>query len=108
MRSFDEWLISESQNLHPIERAIEVHIKLVNIHPFVDGNGRTARLAFNVILLQNGYPITLIPPILRAKYIDAAAAGNKGAYQRFYKLMAEQILESSRDYLRLVKYLSQS
>jgi Fic family protein len=107
MLAFDQWLASDCQDFHPIERAIEVHTKLVNIHPFIDGNGRTARLALNVILLQNGYPITLIPPILRAKYIYATAEANKGACIGFYKFMAERVVESSREYLRLVKSLSQ-
>ena len=108
MRAFDQWLTNESEASHPAERAIEVHTKLVNIHPFIDGNGRTARLALNVILLQHGYPITLIPPVLRAKYIDATAMANKGDSRSFYQFMAARILESGREYLRLVRHLSDS
>ena len=45
---------------HPVEIAAEAHYRLVTIHPFIDGNGRTARLLMNLILLQNGYPPALI------------------------------------------------
>jgi len=44
--------------LHPIILAAEMHERLVTIHPFIDGNGRTARLLMNFILLHNGYTIT--------------------------------------------------
>jgi Fic family protein len=106
MQVFDDWLAVESGALHPIERAFETHVKLVNIHPFIDGNGRTARLILNLVLMQNGYPITLIPPILRASYIKSTADANKGNSIGFYKFMAERLIESSREYLRLVKSLS--
>ncbi len=46
--------------LHPVELASNMHEKLVSIHPFIDGNGRTARLVMNLILLRNGYPVTVI------------------------------------------------
>jgi Fic family protein len=46
--------------MHPVELSAHMHEKLVTIHPFIDGNGRTARLIMNLILLQNGYPITII------------------------------------------------
>ena len=56
---------------HPIERASWYHSQFVNIHPFFDGNGRTARLLINLELLKSGFPIVAIPPIYRAQYIKA-------------------------------------
>jgi len=47
--------------LHPVELAAEMHERIVTIHPFIDGNGRTSRLVMNLILLQHGYPIANIP-----------------------------------------------
>lgn len=43
--------------LHPVILAAEMHERLVSIHPFIDGNGRTSRLVMNLILLQNGFTI---------------------------------------------------
>lgn len=46
--------------LHPVILAAELHEQLVTIHPFIDGNGRTARLVMNLILLQHGFPIAIL------------------------------------------------
>ena len=87
---------------HPILAASERHAAVANIHPFIDGNGRTARLIMNFSLLKQGYPVISIPPILRAPYIAACAEGNKGNLEPFYTLMATQTVEAQRDYLRLL------
>jgi Fic family protein len=56
-----EHFYSQNKNsMHPVELAANVHEKFVTIHPFVDGNGRTARLLMNFILLGHGYPLTII------------------------------------------------
>ncbi len=55
------WIQNYSASLHPVIFAAEVHERIATIHPFIDGNGRTARLVMNMILLQNGYTITNIP-----------------------------------------------
>src|SRR5690606_17924593 len=55
MDDFFSWLKEETK-LHPVELAAEAHYRLVTIHPFVDGNGRTGRLLMNMILLMEGYP----------------------------------------------------
>ncbi|MEW6520361.1 MAG: Fic family protein [Thermodesulfobacteriota bacterium] len=57
VRQWAKIIISSSN--HPIVFAAWLHIRLVSIHPFVDGNGRTARLVMNLALLQAGYPITI-------------------------------------------------
>ncbi len=90
---------------HPIEHAALAHQELVNIHPFVDGNGRTARLLMNLILLGNGYPIIVIPPIYRGRYIDAAKAGNLGDPLPFREFLAQVVEQGLIDYLRMLKKL---
>ncbi|WP_310428257.1 Fic family protein, partial [Chamaesiphon sp. VAR_48_metabat_135_sub] len=55
MQEFGKWLHS-NPTLHPVEIATEIHYRLVTIHPFQDGNGRTARLLMNLSLLRSGYP----------------------------------------------------
>ncbi len=53
----------------PIQMAAIIHQKFVDIHPFIDGNGRTARLLMNLYLMRNGYPPTIILKTERKKYI---------------------------------------
>lgn len=59
----------ELSSKHPVEFAALVHKEFVFIHPFVDGNGRVARLLMNLVLLSSGYPLAIIPPITRPEYI---------------------------------------
>lgn len=90
---------------HPIEFAAVLHLRLVTIHPFVDGNGRTARLLMNLALLQEGYPVTIIPPVLRSDYLTAVRQGNSGNCEPFVTLLSNMVWESQRDYLRLLHNL---
>lgn len=61
MESYVAWLNSdEARSMHPVRYAALAHYKLVDIHPFVDGNGRTSRLIMNLILLRGGYPPIMI------------------------------------------------
>lgn len=77
MQEFGAWLSLE-KSLHPIEMAAEVHYRFVSIHPFSDGNGRTARLLMNLVLLRAGYPIAVIKTEDRAAYIEAIVAWQSG------------------------------
>jgi Fic family protein len=80
------------------ETAFAAHARLVAVHPFSDGNGRTARLVMNLVLMRAGYPPVVIGPEHRVAYIDALQAlqlrGNARPYGRF---MAER-LEASLDH----------
>lgn len=69
MEDFYRWL-SENINNEPIT-AIMAHLKFVSIHPFTDGNGRTARLLMNALLLKYGYAPIIVRPTDRKKYITA-------------------------------------
>jgi len=69
MDEFIKWLNNVQD--HPVKVAAMAHFKLVNIHPFVDGNGRTARLLMNLILLQAGFPLAIIKKEDRKRYIDS-------------------------------------
>lgn len=94
-----------SKKVHPLEHAAKAHEELVNIHPFIDGNGRTARLLLNLILLQSGFPVVVIPPIYRARYIDAARAGNRGNSRPFLEFLAQVTEQGLTDYLRMLEKL---
>jgi len=62
---------NEWKNFHPVVRAALLHGEFVKIHPFIDGNGRTARLLLNFELMKNGYPPVIIKSEARAGYYDA-------------------------------------
>lgn len=69
MKDFSRWLVTTKDNA--IDKALEAHYRLVTIHPFIDGNGRTARLLMNLILLKNGYGPIIVRPIDRRRYLSA-------------------------------------
>lgn len=60
MEDYFLWYDQNKSILHPVILAAEMHERLVTIHPFIDGNGRTSRLVMNLILLKHGYVIANI------------------------------------------------
>ncbi|OGS23605.1 MAG: cell filamentation protein Fic [Elusimicrobia bacterium RIFOXYB2_FULL_50_12] len=92
---------------HPVEFAALLHKEFVAIHPFIDGNGRTTRLLLNLALLQQGYTITVIPPVLRSNYINALKKTDKGDNQPFINFISNMVYESQRDYIRLLDALKE-
>jgi len=104
MKEFVESLRKASNSLHPVLYAAYAHKRLVDIHPFTDGNGRTARLLMNMILINKGYCIISIPPVLRHEYIGALMVSQRKenpSDDLFHELIAECELEAQRDYLRM-------
>ena len=61
MDNFFKWHKSENRKLHPLESAALVHLKLISLQPFVDGNSRLSRLLMNWVLWKRGYPLIDIP-----------------------------------------------
>jgi Fic family protein len=94
MQGFGDWLHSNPA-LHPVEIATEIHYRLVTIHPFQDGNGRTARLLMNLSLLRSGYPIAVIKTEDRSAYIDAIVAWQSGGDNSALKETIANCVESS-------------
>jgi Fic family protein len=92
---------------HPVDYSALIHLRLVHIHPFIDGNGRAARLLMNLALLQTGYVITIIPPILRREYLDSLKASNRGDNKPFINLITAMVYESQKDYLRILQTLNE-
>lgn len=76
--SWADWLHGEAKALHPVERAALAHHRLAAIHPFIDGNGRTARLVMNLLLLRDGFPPTIILRENRAQYYRVLAEADRG------------------------------
>lgn len=100
MKTLIDWFIKERTRLHPVELAAILHHKLVNIHPFFDGNGRTARLAMNLLLLRRGYPLAIILKNDRKKYYRVLARADKGEYQPLTTLVAQSVERSLNIYLQ--------
>jgi Fic family protein len=103
MKSFVAGIPDDRSKHHPVEYAAILHRKLVTVHPFIDGNGRAARLLMNLALLQAGYPVAIIPPVLRREYLDTLNKTHKGDFKPFSKLIAGVCYESAKEYLRLLE-----
>lgn len=104
MKEFADKIPMLRKQNHPVEFAALLHKEFVAIHPFVDGNGRTARLLMNLALLQEGYVVTIIPPIRRVDYINSIIKGQvpPTTDKPFLELIAEMVFESQKDYIRMV------
>jgi Fic family protein len=89
--------------LHPIVLAAEMHERIVRIHPFIDGNGRTCRLVMNLILMQHGYPIANIKGELenRLRYYNALEVASEDHKNAFYTLIAETVIHSLNEHIQL-------
>ena len=85
----------------PCLKAAQAHLELVSIHPFVDGNGRTARLLMNLILMQSGYPPAIIRKRDRFKYLQLLEdAQTGGSPEPFYVFVFGAIDRSLDIYLK--------
>ena len=92
---------SVGAELHPVELAAEAHYRLVTIHPFVDGNGRTARLLMNMILLMTGYPAAIIRKRDRLAYISALEKAQlDGPKDDYLKIITKAVDRSLDIYLK--------
>lgn len=88
------------KQMHPVELAAWFHHMMVFIHPFFDGNGRTARLAMNVILMRHGYPLVIILKNDRKKYYRVLQMADKGNGAPLVLFIAQAVERSLDLYLR--------
>ena len=89
-----DWTNSSEMNI--VLKSAIFHHRFVWIHPFFDGNGRTARLLFNLLLMKEGFPPAIILKNDRKKYYDALNFANNGNYSKLVLLIL-QALERSLD-----------
>jgi len=96
MKSYSQKLRRKPKRTHLIQFSAWVHHHFVWIHPFFDGNGRTARLLMNILLMRDGYPPAIILRNDRKKYYDALERANHGDYKKM-ELIVGQAVERSLD-----------
>lgn len=101
MQQLEEWINQNCHVYHPVVFAALIHMKFVFVHPFVDGNGRVARLLMNLVLLQQSCLLAIIPPILRSEYIALLEKAHTDE-SRFIEFIAERVLETQKDMARLL------
>lgn len=103
MEEFTKWLQSDNP-AHPVKIAIDAHFKLVSIHPFIDSNGRTARLLMNLLLMQADFPSGIIRKEDRSMYINSLEKGQtKNDLTDYYTIMTEAVNRSLDIYLEAVQ-----
>lgn len=94
MKEFAYYLQTEKAS---IEKAIIAHLQLVSIHPFIDGNGRTARLLMNLLLLKDGKPPLVIRPRDRKRYLQVIEKAQLTEERTDYMSFMYKALERSFD-----------
>jgi len=103
MKSYFMFYQNNKNKLHPVILAADMHQKLENIHPFIDGNGRTARLIMNLILLQNGFPIASISSKERDKYYDTLELAHvQGDIVEFQRMIIIEVKNSLFEFLKMI------
>jgi Fic family protein len=101
MSEFVEQMAGKRAKLHTVDYVATIHRDLIYIHPFEDGNGRTARLLMNHALLSAGYPPVIISPAFKHEYIQALEKSYSTS-QPFINYIGEQVLQAQCDYIRLL------
>ncbi len=105
MEKFFDWCAGEAQQLHPVERAARVHSDFVGIHPFIDGNGRTARLIMNIELIKSGYPLAIVLQEQRREYYkNLDNVHVHGDYQPFVEQIGNLVKDGFEPYSRILGY----
>lgn len=90
---------NETEDMHEVVKSAIFHHRFVWIHPFFDGNGRTARLLFNLLLMKEGYPPAIILKNDRKKYYEALNQANNGSYGKLVLLIFQAVERSLDIYL---------
>ncbi len=98
------WYRNEGSHLNAIERGTMLHAIFVGIHPFIDGNGRTARLLLNLELMKGGYPPVIIKVENRLAYYEALDKAHTTNDFRDFIFLVEAEVEDSLDlYLQTIQ-----
>lgn len=97
--------IKDNQEISPVVIAILFHYKLVKLHPFLDGNGRIARLLLNLILIKNGFFPILINNISRKDYYEYLFQADNGNFIELINFLGNLVNESIKNYINIASEL---
>lgn len=100
MHDLLKWFSTERKKLHVVELVALTHHKLVFIHPFFDGNGRTSRLLMNLILMWAGFPLSIVLKNDRKKYYRTLDQADKKNLEPFVRFIAQSVERSLDLYLK--------
>ena len=100
MQELIDWLKVNQTKIHVVELAALLHHRFVYIHPFFDGNGRTARLLMNILLMQNGFPLTIILKNDRKKYYRVLAQADQNNFIPLTLFIAQAVERTLAIYLK--------
>ena len=92
------WYKINKNKMHPFEMAILFSIKLVSIHPFIDGNGRTSRLIMNFLLKKKKYPWVNVYMKQRADYLKAVRQANDKNYKPILEFCMNTLKENLKSF----------
>ena len=106
MKQLIDWVKGNKSNLHIIELAALLHHKLIFIHPFFDGNGRTSRIIMNLLLMQYGFPLGIILKNDRKKYYNVLSQADKINYKPLVQFIAQSVERSLDLYLKTLTPVS--
>ena len=97
MKEYGEWLAKAAPEP---ATSFDAHFQLVAVHPFTDGNGRTARLLMNLLLVREGYPPVAVRPEDRKTYLDTLEhASMRGDIKPFQTFMHRRLDATLGEYL---------
>jgi Fic family protein len=91
MRDLVHWIATEGAAYVPLVRAALTHEMFLAIYPFLDGNGRTARLLLNLQLMRDGYPVALLLAGWRPRYIRALEQAHHGQYNPLVNIVGRAV-----------------
>ena len=100
-----QWYEANKDSMPPVVLAAQMHEKLVSVHPVIDGNGRTARLVMNLILMQHGYPIANIKGDneTRRRYYETLEEASSGDNSAFVEFIEDVVIQSLTYYLKIIR-----
>lgn len=102
INEFVSWFNENEKAINPILFSALTHLKFIFIHPFIDGNGRVARLLMNLALLRNAYTIAIIPPILRSEYIASLEKAHTEE-KEFIDFITQRVIQTQLELIRIIK-----